>query len=153
MLKNGKRRSRGEAMGGENGFQGGALSFTESALSVDRSQHGGARRRGLHRRGQGGGVGVLEILREPNAAGARYVPDKVPTLFRADPAPGLRRRGRGQGRCYREGMLREADICLVSYHHQLSATARFGSGILSFSDGQPVPGEGQADHPAAPLHP
>nr|WP_260423281.1 transposase [Streptomyces spectabilis] len=44
----------------------------------------------------------------------------------------------------REDTLREANICLVNYHHQLPMTAMFGSGTLSSSDGQRFPTRGKS---------
>ncbi|MEU9003847.1 transposase [Streptomyces sp. NPDC048551] len=44
----------------------------------------------------------------------------------------------------REETLREANICLVNYHHKLPVTAMFGSGTLSSSDGQPFPTRGKS---------
>ncbi|MBL1119603.1 Tn3 family transposase [Streptomyces sp. 110] len=44
----------------------------------------------------------------------------------------------------REETLREANICLVNYHHQLPMTAMFGSGTLSSSDGQRSPTRGKS---------
>ncbi|MDT9698294.1 Tn3 family transposase [Streptomyces sp. P17] len=44
----------------------------------------------------------------------------------------------------REETLREANICLVNYHHQLPMTAMFGSGTLSSSDGQRFPTRGKS---------
>ncbi|MEU3753526.1 Tn3 family transposase [Streptomyces olivoreticuli] len=41
-----------------------------------------------------------------------------------------------------EWYIREANICLVNYHHQLPVTAMFGSGTLSSSDGQRFPTAG-----------
>ncbi|WP_371106218.1 MULTISPECIES: Tn3 family transposase [Streptomyces] len=50
----------------------------------------------------------------------------------------------------REETLREANICLVNYHHQLPMTSMFGSGTPSSADGQRLPAQGQVDHRAAP---
>ncbi|MFH8343041.1 Tn3 family transposase [Streptomyces sp. AM6-12] len=44
----------------------------------------------------------------------------------------------------REDTLREANICLVNYHHKLPMTAMFGSGTLSSSDGQRFPTRGKS---------
>ncbi|WAX79575.1 Tn3 family transposase [Streptomyces sp. KMM 9044] len=44
----------------------------------------------------------------------------------------------------REETLREANICLVNYHHALPMTAMFGSGTLSSSDGQRFPTRGKS---------
>ncbi|WP_306970442.1 Tn3 family transposase [Streptomyces afghaniensis] len=44
----------------------------------------------------------------------------------------------------REDTLREANICLVNYHHRLPMTAMFGSGTLSSSDGQRFPTRGKS---------
>ncbi len=43
-----------------------------------------------------------------------------------------------------EETLREANICLVNYHHKLPMTAMFGSGTLSSSDGQRFPTRGKS---------
>jgi hypothetical protein len=44
----------------------------------------------------------------------------------------------------REETLREANICLVNYHHRLPMTTMFGSGTLSSSDGQRFPTRGKS---------
>jgi TnpA family transposase len=44
----------------------------------------------------------------------------------------------------REETLREANICLVNYHHKLPMTSMFGSGTLSSSDGQRFPTRGKS---------
>ncbi|MBV6697734.1 Tn3 family transposase [Kitasatospora aureofaciens] len=44
----------------------------------------------------------------------------------------------------REETLREANICLVNYHHRLPMTGMFGSGTLSSSDGQRFPTRGKS---------
>ncbi|KAK1185847.1 Tn3 family transposase [Streptomyces sp. NBS 14/10] len=44
----------------------------------------------------------------------------------------------------REETLREADVCLVNYHHPLPMIAMFGSGTLSSSDGQRFPTRGKS---------
>lgn len=44
----------------------------------------------------------------------------------------------------REETLREANICLVNYHHRLPMTTMFGSGTLSSSDWQRFPTRGKS---------